>query len=431
VRRLSNRLLVRTALLFALLLIVSQVIWIAVGSLLFLKPVRVGYVTQLATYVMLARSALASMPRDARPAFLEEVNRQSNIRVVPIHPPYGEAMAPDREFPPPMAMSLRNMAGNDVSARMGSPEANTWIRFVAAGQPYWLVVSPGRPPFPVPLLTSIVIALVVSTGGAYLLIARLNRRLHAVVQASRAIGRGEIPAAIAVEGPDEIQELSRGFNQMSEGLQRLDADRRLMLAGISHDLRSPLGRLRLNVELSESGLDSTTAGAMVRDIKEIDAILGQFLEFARDESDEPAQQCDLNAIVSEICEGYRLSGHDVRAVLGPVELANLRAVAVRRLITNLVENGVRYAQKQIEVATSRTDDDQIVLTVADRGPGIRSGSPDALIKPFAREDDSRSRPGSGLGLTLVDRIARAHGGSVKLMNRPDGGLLVVVTLAAQ
>jgi two-component system osmolarity sensor histidine kinase EnvZ len=431
VRRLSNRLLVRTALLFALLLIVSQVIWIAVGSLLFLKPVRVGYVTQLATYVMLARSALASVPRDARPAFLNQVNRQSNIRIMAIYPPYGEAMAPDREFPPPMATSLRSMAGNDVSARMGSPEANTWIRFVAAGQPYWLVVSPGRPPFPVPLLTSIVIALVVSTGGAYLLIARLNRRLHAVVEASRAIGRGEIPAAIAVEGPDEIQELSRGFNQMSEGLQQLDAERRLMLAGISHDLRSPLVRLRLNVELSEPGLDSTTAGAMVRDIKEIDAILGQFLEFARDESDEPAQQCDLNAIVSEVCEGYRLSGHDVKAVLGPVELANLRAVAVRRLITNLVDNGVRYAQKEIEVATSRNDDDQIVLTVADRGPGIRSGSPDALIKAFAREDDSRNRPGSGLGLTLVDRIARAHGGSVKLMNRPDGGLLVVVILAAQ
>ncbi len=429
--RLSNRLLVRTALLFALLLIISQVIWIAVGSLLFLKPVRVGYVAQLATYATLARSALTSMPRDARPAFLKQVNRQTNIRIMPIYPPYGEAMAPDREFPPPMATSLRSMAGNDVSARMGSPEANTWIRFVAGGQPYWLVVSPGRPPFPVPLLTSIVIALVVSTGGAYLLIARLNRRLHAVVEAARAIGRGEIPAAIAVEGPDEIQELSRGFNQMSEGLQRLDAERRLMLAGISHDLRSPLVRLRLNVELSEPGLDSTTAGAMVRDIKEIDAILGQFLDFARDESDEPAQQCDLNAIVSEVCEGYRLSGHDVEAVLGPVAPANLRAAAVRRLITNLVDNGVRYAEKEIEVATSRNDDDRIVLTVADRGPGIRSGSPDALIKPFAREDASRSRPGSGLGLTLVDRIARAHGGSVKLMNRPEGGLLVVVTLAAQ
>jgi two-component system osmolarity sensor histidine kinase EnvZ len=423
--------MVRTALLFALLLIISQVIWIAVGSLVFLKPLRVGYVAELATYVNLARSALASMPRDARPAFLKQVNWQSNIRVMPIQPPYGEAMAPDREFPPPMATSLRSMAGDDVSARMGDPEANTWIRFVAGGQPYWLIVSPGRPRFPVPLLTSVVIALVVSIGGAYLLFARLNRRLHAVVEASRAIGRGEIPAAMAVEGPEEIRELSRGFNQMSEGLQRLDAERRLMLAGISHDLRSPLVRLRLNVELSKPGLDFTTAGAMVRDIKEIDAILGQFLEFARDESDEPPQQCDLNAIVSEVCDGYRLSGHDVKAVLGPVELANLRAVAVRRLITNLVDNGVRYAEKEIEVATRRGDDDQIVVTVADRGPGIRTGSPDALLKPFAREDVSRSKPGSGLGLTMVDRIARVHGGSVKLMNRPDGGLLVVVTLAAQ
>jgi two-component system osmolarity sensor histidine kinase EnvZ len=234
-----------------------------------------------------------------------------------------------------------------------------------------------------------------------------------------------------VEGPEEIRALSRGFNQMSEGLQRLDAERRLMLAGISHDLRSPLVRLRLNIELSKRGLDSTTAGAMVRDIKEIDAIVGQFLEFARNESDEPAQRCDLNAIVSEVCAGYRLSGHDVRMVLGPVGVANLRAVAVRRLITNLVENGVRYGEKEIEVATSRNDDDHIVVTVADRGPGIRTGSPDALIKPFAREDVSRNKPGSGLGLTVVDRIARAHGGSVKLMNRPDGGLLAVVTLASQ
>ena len=429
-RRLSNRLLVRTALLFALLLIASQATWIAVGNLFFLRPLRVGYVAQLATHVNLVRSALASMPRESRAAFLEQVNRQFNIRLVPIHPPYGEAMAPDGELPPPMAASLRTIAGNDVEARMDNSKANTWIRFTAGGQPYWLVVSAGHPPFPVPLLTWIVIALVASSGGAYLLIARLNRRLHAVVEASRAIGRGEIPAAIAVEGPEEIQELSRGFNQMSEGLQRLDAERRLMLAGISHDLRSPLVRLRLGVELGKPAVNSTAADAMVRDIKEIDAILTQFLEFARNESDESPRLSDLNAIVSDVCTGYQLSGHDVRTVLGPVGLANLREVAVRRLITNLVDNGVRYAEKDIEVATSRNDD-HLVVAVADRGPGIRTGSPDALIKPFAREDTSRSKPGAGLGLTVVDKIARAHGGSVKLMNRPQGGLLVVVTLAAQ
>jgi two-component system, OmpR family, osmolarity sensor histidine kinase EnvZ len=429
-RRISNRLLVRTALLFALLLIVSQVIWIAVGSQFFLKPLRVEYVTQLATYVKLARSALASMPRDSRPEFLKQLNRQSNITLVPIEPPYGETMAPDRVFPEPMAMSLRSMAGDDVSARLGNQRSKAWIRFVVGEQPYWLVVSNGRPPFPVPLLMSVLTAVVVSSAGAYLLIARLNRRLRAVVEASRAIGRGEIPAAIAVEGPDEIQELSRGFNQMSEGLQKLDAERRLMLAGISHDLRTPLVRLRLNVELSKPGLNSTAAAAMVRDIKEIDAILAQFLEFAHNESDESPQQSDLNAIVSDVCAGYRLSGHDVKTVLGPVGLANLREVAVRRLITNLVDNGVRYGEKEVEVTTSRGDD-HIVVAVADRGPGIRTVSPDTLIKPFAREDASRSKPGTGLGLTMVDKIARAHGGSVKLTNRSEGGLLVVVTLAVQ
>jgi len=111
------------------------------GSLFFLRPLRVGYVAQLATHVNLARAALATLPRDSRPAFLEQVNRQFDIKLVPIHPPYGEAMAPDREFPPPMQTSLRRMAGDDVDARMGNPEANEWIRFTAGGQPYWLIVA--------------------------------------------------------------------------------------------------------------------------------------------------------------------------------------------------------------------------------------------------------------------------------------------------
>jgi two-component system osmolarity sensor histidine kinase EnvZ len=428
--RFKNRLLVRTAVLFALLLVISQVIWITVGNFVFLKPMRVEYVAQLAAYVKLARAALASMPQDARSDFLQQLNHQSNIRLLAVEPPYGESLAPDAELPRPMVKRLRHMAGNDVTARLGDMESNAWVRFVADGQPYWLVVSTGRPPFPGPLISWVLIAVVVSSGGAYLLISRLNRQLRVVVEASRAIGRGEIPAAIAVEGPDEIQELSRGFNQMSEGLQRLDAERRLMLAGISHDLRTPLVRLRLNIELGQPRLDAPAAESMVRDIHEIDSILTQFLEFARNESDESPQQADLNHIVSDVCAGYQLSGHDVHTVLGPIGLANLRQIAVRRLITNLVDNGVRYGEKEVQVTTSRSED-AIVVTVADRGPGIQTGTPDDLIKPFAREDVSRSKPGTGLGLTMVDKIARAHGGSVKLTNRPEGGLLVVVTLVPQ
>ena len=429
-RRIKNRLFVRTAALFALLLVVSQVIWILVGNIVFLKPLRVEYVGQLAAYVKLARSALASISPDARLDFLQEVNSQSNIRLLPVDPPYGESMAPDEEFPKPVASRLRRMAGDDVTARLDDVDSDAWVRFVAAGRPYWLVVSAGRPPFPGPLIIWVLIAIVVSSVGAYLLISRLNRQLRVVVEASRAIGRGEIPAAIAVEGPDEIQELSRGFNQMSEGLQRLDAERRLMLGGISHDLRTPLVRLRLNIELGRPNLNANAAESMVRDVQEIDSILSQFLQFARNETDESPQLSDLNDIVSDVCAGYQLSGHQVKTVLGLVGLANLRQVAVRRLVTNLVDNGVRYGEKDVVVTTGR-EEDHVVITVADRGPGIRSSTPEELIKPFAREDVSRSKPGTGLGLTMVDKIARAHGGSVKLINRPEGGLLVVVTLLPQ
>jgi len=291
---------------------------------------------------------------------------------------------------------------------------------------------PGMPairrlPFPSPLLGSVLTAVVVSGIGAYVLISRLNRRLQVVVEASRTIGRGEIPAPIALAGPLEIQQLSRCFNQMSEGLQRLDAERRLMLAGISHDLRTPLVRLRLGIELGRPELSDGVADSMIREIEEIDGILSQFLQFARDESQEPIQLMDIDSLASDVCAGYCRRGRDIRTVLGSAGLAPVREVAIRRLLANLLDNAIRYGEKDIEVVTSRAGDN-IILTVADRGPGIQSMAPEELLRPFAREDTSRSKPGTGLGLTIVDRIARAHGGSVRLRNRPGGGLEVFVSL---
>jgi two-component system osmolarity sensor histidine kinase EnvZ len=294
--------------------------------------------------------------------------------------------------------------------------------------PGLLMLPMRRLPFPSPMLGSLLTAVIVSGIGAYLLISRLNRRLQVVVEASRTIGRGEIPAPIAVAGPLEIQQLSRCFNQMSEDLQRLDAERRLMLAGISHDIRTPLVRLRLGVELGRPELNPDAAESMIREIEEIDAILSQFLQFACDESQEPIQLMDMDSLVSDVCLGYRRRGRAIRTVLGSVGVASAREVAIRRLLANLIDNAIRYGEKDVEVTTSRLGDN-ILLTVSDRGPGIKSMAPEELLRPFAREDTSRSKPGTGLGLTIVDRIARVHGGSVTLRNRSGGGLAVLVSLA--
>jgi two-component system osmolarity sensor histidine kinase EnvZ len=428
-KRPFDRLVFRTAGLFTVLFIASQISWIAIGGLFLFNPRQNEFVIQLATYVKLARRGLASIPATSQSAFLREVNDHSDIALVPIYPPYGEAMAPERSLPAGMLMSLRELAGDDVDARIGLGEGGgTWIRFLAGKQRYWLVIPTRHLPFPGPMLGSLATALFVSAVGAYLLISRLNRRLQVVVEASRTIGRGQIPAPIELAGPLEIQELSRCFNQMSEGIQRLDAERRLMLAGISHDLRTPLVRLRLGIELSRPELSADCADSMIREIQQIDAILTQFLQFAHDESHEPVQLIDIDSLVSDVCVAYSRRGHDVRALLGSTGIAPVREVAVRRLLANLIDNALRYGGKEVEVATSRSGE-KILLSVSDRGPGIRSMEPDELLKPFAREDASRNKPGTGLGLTIVDRIARAHGGNVSLRNRRGGGLQVIASLS--
>ena len=428
-KRVFGRLVFRTAGLFTLLFVLSQISWLAIGGLFLFNPRQDEFVTQLATYVKLARRGLNAAPAGSQTAFLHEMNDHSDIALVPISQPYGEALAPDRSLPPAMLKSLRRLAGSDVDARIGLGEGGTWIRFLAGNQRYWLVVPGRHMPFPGPLLGSLVTALLVSGVGAYLLISRLNRRLQVVVEASRTIGRGEVPPPIELAGPLEIQELSRCFNQMSEGLQRQDAERRLMLAGISHDLRTPLVRLRLGVELGRPELSAGAADTLIREIQEIDAILTQFLQFAQNESDEPPQLIDLNSLVSDVCVGYRRHGYNLGMVLGPARVVPVRDIAIRRLLTNLIDNAFRHGGKAVEVGT-HSDAGKVLLSVLDRGPGIQSMNPDELLKPFAREDTARSKPGTGLGLTIVDRIARAHGGCVSLHNRPGGGLEVLVELPA-
>lgn len=216
---------------------------------------------------------------------------------------------------------------------------------------------------------------------------------------------------------------------MSSGPKRLETDWRMAVAGISHDLRTRVTRLRLAVELNRMLLRESSALAMLRDLEDIDAILKQLLDFARDEADEPARLQDLNAIVSDVCRRYQLAGQHVKMSLGSVQPIHLRGLAIRRLITNLIDNALRHGGDEAEISTDQRDG-IVTIAVADRGPGIRSVNPDELIRPFAREDSARDKPGSGLGLTVVDRIARAHGGSLELKNRPGGGLLAMVNLAA-
>lgn len=423
----------RTALLIAVLIIISQVAWFGIVRVFFFPPLRAAHTNPVISTIVMARSALEALPDDKRQTFLDGVNAHKGFRIVPGDSPQATFKGTREGVPTDMEASLTNTFGSAILFQTEPKTHDLWIRFPVRQQMYWLVLPPNRihPLFPLDLLIWIALGLIIAIIGAYLVIFRLDRQLHNVLEAARTIGRGETPGNLAETGPDEIRDLSRGFNQMAEGLQKLDAERRLMLAGISHDLRTPLTRLRIGIELAGKAVEPGLSHGMIHDIEDMDSILMQFLDYARDGGEEAPQFADFNQIMFDVCHRYDGSGKSIKTVLDDFPPFKFRKLAIRRLASNLVDNAIRYGGGEIEVMTQKLKN-RIVLKVMDRGPGIQNMEPNQLIKPFVRNDSARgNQTGAGLGLTIADRIARMHGGELRLSNRDGGGLIAIVEIPSQ
>jgi two-component system osmolarity sensor histidine kinase EnvZ len=187
------------------------------------------------------------------------------------------------------------------------------------------------------------------------------------------------------------------------------------------------------VELAGSNIEPSVTNSMVHDIEDMDAILRQFLDYARDGGEEQPGEHDLNALVEETGQRFAARGHMIKTELGRVPPFAFRRHSIRRALDNLMDNAVRYGKNGVRVETgtrvnTRRGADTVFATVSDRGPGIGSGNPTDFIKPFAREDVARSERGAGLGLTIVDRAVRLHGGRLRLENTNGGGLSAIIEL---
>lgn len=259
---------------------------------------------------------------------------------------------------------------------------------------------------------------------AGLLIARgLSRPLKRLEQLAATIGRGEKVVALDDRsGPDEINAVSRAFNLMASELQHAQQDRALLLAGVSHDLRTPLTRMRLSAEFMR---DPELRDGIIGDIEDMDAILGQFIAFIRDGSDEEPEPESINALVDEVLQ--RFDRDDIRAVTRDVPRLMLKRLTFKRLITNLITNSLKYGAAPIEIYTM-VEDGNVILRVRDHGPGVNEKDIPMLLAPFSRGEVARTITGSGLGLAIVRRIVDMHHGVMLLRNHASGGLEVDIRL---
>jgi two-component system osmolarity sensor histidine kinase EnvZ len=424
-------LLWRSVLLIALVLVVAHLAWLQIFRVSEREPRARQVAQQIVSVVNLTRAALITAQPAKRFGLLEELSQREGIRIYLGEPDEQVAPLPDRPFLQFVASELRNRLGPETRMALSRDSVRgLWVSFQIDGDEYWVQMPRSRIERNEPLrwvgLGILVLALALI--GAFLIVARVNRPLRALTRAAAEVGRGRIPPPVEETGPAEISTLARAFNQMAADLKRLDDERALLLAGVSHDLRTPLSRIRLGLEMLDAGGDAALKRGIEQDIEDIDTAIGQFLDFARlSDAEQVAAEGDLNALARSIAERYTRLGRAVKTNLTPLPPLPLRPLAMQRLITNLVENALRHGGPEVEIATG-VEGARACLEVLDRGPGIPADQAERMLQPFTRLDVARGGPGTGLGLAIVERIARMHGGTVRLLAREGGGLRARVEL---
>ncbi len=337
-----------------------------------------------------------------------------------------------RTMPGPMTMD------DDLSLalqqKVGLPFRMDWITYpqnVLVQIQYWDGVLDVRVPRKRLYATPIYMFMAWLVGSALLLfgVAALFMRIQVrairrLAAAAEAFGMGRDQGPIKPEGAVEVRQAATAFNRMQERIRRFLSQRTEMLAGVSHDLRTPLTRLRLALAMLPRREELRhDIGEMTADVEEMDRMIGGYLAFARGEGTEQPQEVDLSAVLEEVADRARRAGADV-ALDAPLGLTLLlRPDAVRRAVTNLVDNARRHA-KRVTLSALAQGGRMVQVTVDDDGPGIPSERREVVFRPF----ESGAPGHTGLGLTIARDIVRAHGGEIVLEESPLGGLRARIRL---
>ncbi|CAN5670667.1 two-component system sensor histidine kinase EnvZ [soil metagenome] len=427
----------RNALLIVALIVLGQLVGALLLREMVLKPRLEQIADSVARNVGAIRAGLLALPPAQRPAFVDGFNKRALASMA------AGGAAQTLEHPRILLSPLERGFVRSVSVRIAQQGVEAvWrreaggslaLRLSLEGAEHWIVlpgVLPAREFTGAWLAVSAVSALI-ALGGALWFQRRLNRPLVRVVEAAQTLAKGRAPEPLPEDGPTEVATLGSSFNQLVGSLQQADRERALMLAGVSHDLRTPLTKLRLGIEIVGGAIEPVIATSMTRSVEEMDAIVGQFLDFARsDGSGEPSEMVSLDALAAEVGAAYADHGKAVSMATsaGGAPAVRVRPKAMRRVMTNLVENAFRHGRAPVQIATG-ADEGEVWFEVSDRGDGIAPEDAEALKQPFRRRENARDGPaGAGLGLAIVQRVVLSHGGRFDLLPQSGGGLRARVML---
>lgn len=427
----------RTFLLLALLLLGSILAWLQTWRSLELEPRARQTAQQLASQVNLSRAALIHADAIARVSLLKTMTQEEGLRILVREPDDRiESFQNDALGRFIHSELMQRLGGNTITASRVNGQNGLWVSFDIEGDDYWLLADETRFDTAGGKTWTIwlVVAAVLSLAGAAAIASLINRPLKQLSFAASRVREGDFDASKLDEEvyTSEIREVNMGFNRMAQQLAKIEQERAVMLAGISHDLRTPLARLRLETELSVNDLDARAH--MAADIAQLDAVIDKFLDYARPGKTVLAS-IDVDDVVYSAVFPFEKQENvrvQVQTQSGLRVLAD--AVELGRVLSNLLENACRYGKTpktgiaQIDIKT-RQDNDWVCIKVRDHGLGVAPEQLVNLTQPFFRGQTARTAAnGAGLGLAIVEKTVQRMGGQLSLTNSETGGLSIRIRL---
>ncbi|MES2279807.1 MAG: ATP-binding protein [Pseudomonadota bacterium] len=427
----------RTFFFLSLLLFGSIVAWLQTFRSLESEPRAIQSAQQLASLVNLSRAALRYSDAIARVSLIKTLADEERVRITMHEPKDRFEVFESDDLGERITEELKTRLGpSTIVASSVNGEKGLWVGFTIDRDSFWLLTDLSRvgPSRGSTWVIWLITAAVLSLAGAAFIARLINRPLKQLSFAASRMRDGDFDASLLDEkaATSEIREVNIGFNRMAEQLSKIEQDRVIMLAGISHDLRTPLARLRLETEMSVS--DEDARAHMAADISQLDAIIDKFLDYARP---DPAQLApvSLNAVVE--AAAYAVADHDdLKITITIPDDMNVLAdeIELLRVISNLVENARRYGKTPetgiaiVDIA-AKARDQWVLIKVRDHGMGVSPETLPKLTRPFFRGDAARTAAtGAGLGLAIVDKTIQRMGGIFGLANTASGGLAAHIKL---
>jgi two-component system osmolarity sensor histidine kinase EnvZ len=434
--RMKSGLFWRTFLLLSFLITLSVGSWIGMINVFQQSKQAEQTAELLVSVVTLTKAALTHSSPDLRRELLIELVSNEGIRIITLEPENKVEPPPKLPQMAEIAASVRAKLGQDTRfSRSVDNMPGFWMSFDIDGDKYWLMLERER----IAVLTGVqwlgwaTVVGALSLLGAVVISTLINRPLARLTAAARAIAQGKRPAPLPEKGSQEIIEANRSFNQMVDDLQQLEKDRAIILAGISHDLRTPLARMQLEVEMAS--LSQEAREGIQSDIAQMDAIIGQFLDFARPTEAATFVPIDLSELLEDCAHAAaRLPDVRITTAIEPGIHVPANATDLRRVINNVIENARRYGKTpgsdmtEIGIACQLKmtgHGRRAVVEIGDHGVGVPDDQIQLLLRPFTRLDTARGQAnGAGLGLAIVERVITRHNAELQVRNREGGGLVL-------